>query len=128
MPLMKLKRESHQVLRIARTMRTKPIIDPVAPIDERREELGRSPALVVRRSRACAASDTSHESRSPNSAALRMETNACSGAHRSSTRAKTIENEEVMTARVGDPARLSRPSAAGAQPLRASEKSVRDAA
>ena len=36
--------------------------------------------------------------------------------------------DEPSTASIGEPALLSRPSAAGAHPLRASAKSVRDAA
>src|ERR1051325_9493899 len=79
------------------------------------------------RKRTCAASVTSHESSRPNSAALRIDTNAASGAQRSNTSASTIGHDDTMTAKVGEPARFNRPIEGGAQPLRASEKSVRDA-
>src|SRR3982751_448897 len=128
MPLAKLRRESHHVFRMAITTRTNPITEPVAPSGERQGSFARSAALIVRRKRAWEASETSHESNSPNSAALRIETNACCGAQRSSTSARRIENDDTITASVGEPARLRRPSEGGAQPLRESEKSVRDAA
>src|SRR5262245_50848176 len=114
MPLANARGESHQVFAMDNTISANPIAEPAAPRDRPRRNL------------TCAASVTSHDSSKPNNAAFKIETNACCGAQRSSTNARTIANEEATTARVGDPARFRTPSDAGAHPFRASANSVRD--
>src|SRR5579864_1586654 len=113
-PLTNPRRESHHVFAMQSTINVNPTADA-----------GAAPAPP--RKRTCAASVTSHDSRSPKSAALRIETNAASGAQRSRATASAIGSDDTSTADVGEPARFRIPSLAGAQPLRASEKSVRDA-
>src|SRR5205807_6091277 len=67
---------------------------------------------------------TSQERIIPKKAPRRMYSKATPGAHFSNTSAATIPKEDVNRAKLGDPALFSCPRRAGAQPLRAREKSI----
>src|SRR6266550_2004144 len=88
--LMSVRRDCQPVSRRATMISTNPRTEPHAPRGERMGKAASWSAESRWRNFTCAASETSQANNKPASAAPRMETNASSGAHFSSTNATTI--------------------------------------
>src|SRR5882762_2778149 len=123
---MRFTRESHQPFRITAHTTVNPMADPHAPSGERSGKALRCAGFTRLRKETWAARDTTQDKIIPKNAARRMNSKALAGVQFSSTSATTMPYEETSRANLGEPCAFNCPSRAGAQPLLAMEKSMRE--